>query len=341
MKKVILSFDYELFFGDKSGTVLKSIIEPTAKMLEALESLGAKANFFVDWQMLKYMRDANTEHTTADFLLIKTQLQDLIKKGHRIELHIHPHWVDAKYNGDGTWDFSNFEHYSLSSFSREDIERMFREGTELLNSIAQEVEANYKICAFRAGGWVLPEMSVINNAFVENGIIIDSSLGKGFYINDGYRIVDCTSMPSEPIYRMEESALKENNDGRFIEMPISTFNLSFIDRLYNKCYHIIKPNLMKYKADGTHKRSCDKKHYEKVTIISKIRNIVKPRINFLTLSHFAPPILIRKMRNSKSNLIVVIDHPKDFAESNLVVLSGIAKYCEFELYKSYLEEGSL
>ena len=59
------------------------------------------------------------------------------------------------------------------------------------------------------------------------------------------------------------------------------------------------------------------------------------------MSHFAPPILIRKMRNSKSNLVVVIDHPKDFAESNLVVLSGIAKYCEFELYKSYIEGGSL
>ena len=33
-KKIILSYDYELFFGDKSGTVKKTLIEPTNLILE-------------------------------------------------------------------------------------------------------------------------------------------------------------------------------------------------------------------------------------------------------------------------------------------------------------------
>ena len=119
-KKIILSYDYELFFGDRSGTVVKSLIEPTNLLLNAMDSVGFKGNFFVDWQMLKYLKEANTERTLADYQLIVDQLKDMVCRGHRIELHIHPHWVDAKYNGDGTWDFFEFRHYSLNSFSEQE-----------------------------------------------------------------------------------------------------------------------------------------------------------------------------------------------------------------------------
>lgn len=126
-KEIILSYDYELFFGDRSGTVLRSLIEPTNLLLDAMDSVSFKGNFFVDWQMLKYLKEANTERTLADHQLIIDQLKDMVYRGHRIELHIHPHWVDAKYNGDGTWDFSEFRHYSLNSFSEKEIVDMFVE----------------------------------------------------------------------------------------------------------------------------------------------------------------------------------------------------------------------
>ena len=35
-KRIILSYDYELFFGDRSGTVQKSLIEPTNQLLDAM-----------------------------------------------------------------------------------------------------------------------------------------------------------------------------------------------------------------------------------------------------------------------------------------------------------------
>ena len=66
--------------------------------------------------------------TISDYNLIVSQLKDIVRRGHRIELHIHPHWVNAKYNNDGTWDFSDYSHYSLNSFSQEEIMQMFVEG---------------------------------------------------------------------------------------------------------------------------------------------------------------------------------------------------------------------
>lgn len=54
-RKVIFSYDYELFFGVRSGTVRKTLIEPTSLLLDGMERCGAKGNFFVDCSMLTAM----------------------------------------------------------------------------------------------------------------------------------------------------------------------------------------------------------------------------------------------------------------------------------------------
>ena len=173
-KKIILSFDYELFFGYKSGTVRKSLIEPTNLLLDGMDKYGFKGNFFVDWQMLKYLKLQSTERTISDYNLIVSQLKDIVRRGHRIELHIHPHWVNAKYNNDGTWDFSDYSHYSLNSFSQEEIMQMFVEGMDKLTEIARSVDPHYDICAFRAGGWAVQPFDKLRKAYQAVGLKIDS-----------------------------------------------------------------------------------------------------------------------------------------------------------------------
>jgi len=66
-KRVIISFDYELFFGDKSGTVTNSLVAPTYSILDSLDSVGAKGNFFVDWQMIKYLGLERDERAQEDY----------------------------------------------------------------------------------------------------------------------------------------------------------------------------------------------------------------------------------------------------------------------------------
>lgn len=86
---------------------------------------------------------------------MKEQVKDMVRRGHRIELHLHPHWIDAKYNGDGTWDYTDYTHYSLYSLDEDVRSRMFRDGTIYLTKLAREVDPDYTICAFRAGGWTI------------------------------------------------------------------------------------------------------------------------------------------------------------------------------------------
>lgn len=93
MRTIILSYDYEIFFGDKSGTIERSLIVPTNFLLDKMDELGIKGNFFIDYLMLKCLRKIDTERTARDIQLIETQIKDIVRRGHRIELHLHPHWL--------------------------------------------------------------------------------------------------------------------------------------------------------------------------------------------------------------------------------------------------------
>lgn len=84
--------------------------------------------------------------------------------------------------------------------------------------------------------------------------MLDSSLGRGILINDGYRIIDFTKIPTKSFYRISSDALKEDINGCFIEAPISTFKYTFIDRVINGFYRLLHKNEMKYQCDGTHSR---------------------------------------------------------------------------------------
>ena len=253
-KKVILSYDYELFFGDRSGTVQKSLIEPTNQLLDAMDSVGFKGNFFIDWQMLKYLSLEEDERCKRDHAAIVNQLKNMVRRGHRIELHIHPHWVDAKYNGDGTWNFDEFRHYSLNSFTKDEITEMFVEGTNLLESIAREVEPDYKIIAFRAGGWAVQPFEMLKEGFIKAGIKIEASVARGVCGKHLHSEYDFRNAPDKGIYRFENDVCIEVVNGAFIEAPITTMKRQLLNRLFDSPYHRFT-NQLKCLTDGTHNRS--------------------------------------------------------------------------------------
>lgn len=316
-KKIILSFDYELFFGDKSGTVQKSLIEPTNELLDALDSVGFKGNFFVDYLMLKYLKKTNTERTQADYKLILDQLKTMIYRGHRIELHIHPHWVDAKYNGDGTWDFSEFHHYSLNNFSEEEIEEMFIEGTNILNQIAREVNPDYKVVAFRAGGWAIQPFTKLKKGFNKAGLIIDSSPCKGFLINELHSFCDFRNLPDKEKYHFEDDICKEEERGQFLCIPITMYYRHIIQGLIEKFYKVFTEKLAVV-TDGTHVR---KEDIDAIKEGRLHRHSHPFRMLSLYTHPYAIPFMIWQLRKKK--LLCLIQHPKDQTAVTIKVLKRL------------------
>ena len=326
-KKVILSYDYELFFGEQSGTVQKTLIGPTNKLLDVMDECGLIGSFFVDWQMLKYLKEVNDERTCADYAQIEKQLKDIIRRGHRIELHIHPHWVDAKYNGDGTWDFSDFHHYSLNSFSEKEITNMFNEGVDLLTSIARTVDPAYTICAFRAGGWAVQPFGILRNAFKMAEIKLDSSVALGKHYNSKYSYFDFRTefgYNSEP-YLFYDDVLKSCENGDIIEAPISTYKHGMLHMSFNKLYDIFVGK-RKCITDGTHKR-CD------------LPPAGRDRLALMSLSKRSPLSVLYGFLCSPLRVVTIIDHPKDFSLSVTSSIKYISKFAEpltyLDIVKNY------
>lgn len=305
MKKVIISFDYELFFGDEPGTVQKSLLEPTSMLMDALEYAGAKATFFVDYLMLKYMI-AENETTKAEAALIIDQLKEMIRRGHRVELHLHPHWVDAKYV-NGKWDFSDFSHYCLNSFPKEEITQMFVEGTQFLENIAREVQPEYKIIAFRAGGWAILPFEMMKEGFEKAGIKVDSSVMQGCKIYANDMELDFTNAPKESIYRFEGDILQEEKNGQFVEAQICSFRHNIPTSLYSIFYYKKHQDLLRHLTDGTHNRRNSKPVMPPK--LSKWQ--IMHRRQAFSLGGVPSLVLNYELHKSKSPYVVIISHPKD------------------------------
>ncbi len=231
MSRAILTFDYELFLGNDSGTALKSIIEPTDKILKLLKENGAKAIFFVDSTYLLALKKYNSK----DLELISNQLKQIVKLGSCVELHLHPQWLDAKPKGE-KWTFESFEHYRLHSLSKEKIEQLFIDGVEILEEITEQ-----KVKAFRAGGWSITPFDLLEDAFLKSGIVLDMSVCPDFYKKElPMHYYDFRDMPNLEYYRFSDDVTKIDKSGKFLEIPVTTYSMFGIDLAINNILKKLK-----------------------------------------------------------------------------------------------------
>lgn len=335
MKRVILSYDYELFFGVRSGTIDNTLIEPTNRLLDAMEDVGFSGNFFVDYLMMKYLKKENTERTLSDYDKVENQLKDMVRRGHRIELHLHPHWLDAKYNGDGTWNFDDYSHYSLKSLDSEHIVKLFVDGASYLNRVAREVDPSYSVCAFRAGGWAVQPFELLNNAFIKSGITIDSSTGYGCYRLVEGSSFDFRNMPNKDYYRFSNDVCEEDKDGKFLEVPITTHKWSLYDKIQYKIQQFQQKGYNTRITDGTHSRPGTKKP----SFFYRFKLLLPSKIPIMyTLSMNNPNVLRRNIKKCNREIICFIDHPKDMTPATCDCIhslgNGLCKsvnYCDLKL----------
>lgn len=218
MKLLFLTFDYEIFFAD-SGTVERSLLQPTSAIASLLKRSNIPATFFVDVIYFKRLTQEDPEKAE----LVTEQLKNLVANGHRLELHLHPHWLDAIYKS-GTWKFPSYHHYRLESLDSGRIKALFMEGVAHIESIAALEVSGYRVRAFRAGGWCLQPFSKLLPAFEETGLRIDSSIGYGMRGTSPTHTFDFTAAPNRNLYRFSEDPLSEDPRGAFIEAAVSTYS---------------------------------------------------------------------------------------------------------------------
>ncbi|MBL0049995.1 MAG: hypothetical protein IPP32_18075 [Bacteroidetes bacterium] len=154
-KNLLFTFDYELFLGERSGSVAKCMIEPTNKLISIFDRHKIHAAiFFVDTTYLIRLKEMSKSSLAAkeDFDNISAQLQLLIQKKHYVFPHIHPHWLDAEYNkGSNSWSLSNIAKYRFHAISEAERTSLFDQSINILEAIIQPIQPNYALDGYRAG----------------------------------------------------------------------------------------------------------------------------------------------------------------------------------------------
>lgn len=297
---VCLTFDYEMFFGI-SGTVGKCMIEPTARILDLLHEARTAAVFFVDSSFLLFLK--RNKNFSGTFDEIERQIRRMIDDGHRVEFHLHPHWIDAlPGNVPSTFLFPDYSHYKIGDLSDAQLVDHFYDALDVLISIVRKSDMSYALCAFRAGGFCIEPFSRIRDLLISADIRIDSSVACGVKLKSSGHVVDFSSCTNDTVYRFEESPLRPANEGRFIEIPITTRTIAVSEKIINK----LDKTINKYPVYG------DGSGMPLSIGLADKFSPGKLMVSFDNSQHCAGYI-----RKAKKEFIGIISHPKSISERSL------------------------
>ena len=216
-----ITLDYELFFAEHSGSVEKSIIEPTKALIEACEPCMVKLCFFVDAGYLVRLEKFKSDFPKLqkDYELITEQIKYLHKNGHDIQLHIHPHWEDTDYH-DNKWHMDT-SRYRIHKFSADETEAIVASYKKALTDIVGD-----SVFAYRAGGWCIQPFTHLKYALQKHDIWLDSTLYHDGYKDNSTHYLDFRGMPDTTEWHFSDDPMVIDDDGFFTEVPISSTRVS-------------------------------------------------------------------------------------------------------------------
>ncbi len=309
--RVVLTLDYELYFGARSGTAERCVLEPTRALLDTFSRHGVKACWFVDAGYIWRMSVDRSQYRSVEreYEAVARQVADLRKAGHEIGLHVHPHWEDS-YWSDGGWSMDTTR-YRLADFERPGVAELLTRYKESLETIVGE-----SVTAYRAGGWCIQPFEHIAGALFECGIRVDSSVFRGGFVHTASRYFDFRSAENKTVWRFENDPVREDTAGRFLEIPISSLEVSPLFYWQLAAMRALRINQQTTYGDGTSK-SMGREHYWKLMLASSHMAV--------SLDGWKASLLERGMRTYRNSFgdrdyFVTIGHPKATTRRSLIMI---------------------
>ncbi len=338
MKNIILSFDYEIYFD--SSNRYSPLLDNTREILRISSEYNTRLVFFID---IYYLIKLEEFGLTDVFNQIRNQIQDVLRNGHEIQYHYHPHWINAEYRKENdTWHFDNTE-YSLSDiirkYGKEFAFDSFNKGILKMKKLF-----NYSPMAYRSGGLSIDRnQEDLIQLLLDNKFQFDSSVMPGLYLNGKYISIDHTSAPESATWKIDsKSGFMNKSAGSnscLREIPVMSLkkqDIKALDRFLTSVKYRIagKVGGNSYSAVSEETgKPFDLGISESVYPISitfdksNIRDIIL--LKFFTKEFF----------RNKGDLMCILSHPKSFLKESFVVMknyfewvsekSGEYRFCVF------------
>ena len=323
----MLTFDYELFLGTRSGSVLKCMIEPTKEILKVLQRHNAKAIFFVDTTYLARLEEVKKVHPNADkdFDSITRQLEEILKGGHYLFHHLHPHWLDAAFiPASNEWNLEDTSRFALHHLKEPERDRLFAYSTVFLARVHERVNSTLSCNGFRAGGLFIEPFSCFKPLFEKYAVRYDFSVLPGEKKEGRELFYDFSECCFAKPYTFTDNLMSEVRTGQFTEFPISRIRISGATKAANAIYYRLTRGSSDSApfGDGTSVSSKINRNREKRKLVDYLRFDLALSVEMLT-----PALLpLYKRKIASDEFVHFLSHPKLLSRASLRDLDKLLTY---------------
>ncbi|PCH68698.1 MAG: hypothetical protein COC06_09000 [Bacteroidales bacterium] len=232
MTSLCLTLDYELF-GSGRGNVFQHIIEPTNRMLSICGQHKIKLTIFFEvveyWKLKEaYENGISMGYKSNPALAMEEQIKRAYQLGHDVQLHLHPQWIDAKYENE-QWVL-NLDYWRLPEVPDQANETismglsdLIGKGKETLESILKTECPEYKCNILRAGGYNIDPSDRLVKVLKKHSFIADSSVYYGGKAEGNLSRYDYSTITEWKAYwyASDDSLVKSNDiSSGILELPI-------------------------------------------------------------------------------------------------------------------------
>lgn len=214
----------------------RHMIEPTTKLLRVCEQHAAKLTIMAEvgelWAFEKTENAGFKKHIGYDpALLIRDQLREAVQRGHDVQLHLHPQWINARWHG--TCWVLDYKHYNLTDFEDDQMLALLRRGKDNLETMLRPYCADYKCIGFRAGQWNTQPSPRYLTALRDAGLRSDTSVFKWGYRSNGAADFDYRNAFSNVLawYARMDDINRPAPQPTVLEVPIATESVRYLRML--------------------------------------------------------------------------------------------------------------
>ena len=197
---LVLTDDWELR-GDGSGHMPTLQFDRMDRLMAIYERHGLRATFTVEvLQQLRHLEEGERDPALRDLARRwEDRVREAYRRGHDIQLHLHPQWHGARRDGD-RWSLR--EPWSILEVPPDRLRAMLRDGRQYLESLLRPIDPEYRCVAFRGGSWCIAPGEHVLPALIDNGFLLDVSLLGGLHCDDDRVRLDYRHLEEEflPFY---------------------------------------------------------------------------------------------------------------------------------------------
>jgi len=224
---LVFTDDWELR-GDGSGDIERIQFEPMQRLLDIYDRNGVPGTVMAEVMQQLTFRKQQDRFPELKTLADKwdEHILDAHRRGHDVQLHIHPQWSEAEYR-DGEWTLRG--DWALPNYSARKAGAMIRACKAYLESLIKPHDPAYRCRAFRAGASAIGPGAFLLPELIENGIDLDISIIDGYRMNTRNLQIDFTNCDEGrlPYYpKLEDARRMSDKAEAIVCMPLFQFRAS-------------------------------------------------------------------------------------------------------------------